>query len=102
MVLGGETWHVMTGAKVITGIQLLPLPYQFQAIQYFVVDEKLKHLYFSFYDPRITLEKYQRVDLDITREMLGQTLHERLETEEETNGLIDSIIELGGNSETGF
>lgn len=102
IVLGGEKWHVMTGAKEKTGIQLLPPPYQFQALQYFVVDDKLQHLYFSFYDPRITLSKYQRVDVDIKRNDIEDRIKSRFEDEEKTIGLINSIIEEGGENEAGF
>lgn len=48
--------------------QKIPQDYEFQAIQYFVVNEKLKTLYFSFYDPRVTCKPFfyltiQRKDL---------------------------------------
>lgn len=33
--------------------QKLPSEYQFQSLQYFIVNSKLKYLYFIFYDPRI-------------------------------------------------
>lgn len=98
----GKAWPVMTGTKLKTGIDLLPIGYRFQALQYFVVDDKLQHLYFSFYDPRITLEKYQRVDVDIKRNDIKDLIKTRLNDEEETTGLIQSIIEEGGENEAGF
>lgn len=48
--------------------QKIPQEYEFQIIQYFIVNEKLKTLYFSFYDPRVVCMpffylKIQRKDL---------------------------------------
>ncbi len=38
--------------------QKLPSEYVFQAYQYFIINEKLKTLYFAFYDPRIPAKDF--------------------------------------------
>lgn len=36
----------------------LPIEYQFQVLQYFIVNPKLKTLYFGFYDPRVLVKPF--------------------------------------------
>jgi len=99
----GERWERVSGKKKHGSIlNYLPLQYRFQALQYFVVDDSLQHLYFSFYDPRVMLENYQRVDLDIQREEIQDKITDRLEVEKKTLELVDTIIEAGGENEAGF
>lgn len=38
--------------------------YWFQALQYFIVNEKLKTLYFVFYDPRVVAHPYHCIQID--------------------------------------
>ena len=38
--------------------QKLPSEYQMQIYQYFIINEKLKTLYFAFYDPRLTAKDF--------------------------------------------
>ena len=49
--------------------QKLPQEYQFQVYQYFIINPKLKTLYFAFYDPRIPAKDFffltiQRKDVE--------------------------------------
>ena len=98
----GETWEQMSGKKHGSVLDYLPATYRFQALQYFVVDDSLQHLYFSFYDPRVMLEHYQRVDVDIQREDIQGEITDRLEAEKKTLGVVGAIIEAGGENEAGF
>ena len=98
----GETWEQVSGKKHDSVLDYLPAPYRFQALQYFVVDDQLQHLYFSFYDPRVMLENYQRVDVDIQREAIQDEITDRLEAEKNTLGVVNTIIEAGGENEAGF
>lgn len=38
--------------------QQIPSEYEEQALQYFIVNDKLKTLYFAFYDPRVTVKDF--------------------------------------------
>lgn len=42
----------------------IPSDYEYQAIQYFIVNDKLKKLYFVFYDPRIPCKDYFVIELN--------------------------------------
>lgn len=42
----------------------VPDEYEEQKIQYFVVNEKLKKLYFAFYDPRIPAKEFFVIEID--------------------------------------
>jgi hypothetical protein len=98
----GETWEQVSGKKHDSVLDYLPAQYRFQALQYFVVDDSLQHLYFSFYDPRVMLEHYQRVDVDIKREAIQDEITERLEAEKKTLEVVGTIREAGGENEAGF
>lgn len=71
--------------------QKLPSEYNFQSLQYFIVNPKLETLYFAFYDPRIPnkdffyltinrkdiaedIEKYKQEQLEILKEVEKITL----------------------------
>lgn len=65
--------------------QKLPSEYEFQALQYFIVNEKLQALYFCFYDPRIpsipffylTISRFELVeDIKKYRQYQQDTLKE--------------------------
>jgi predicted phage-related endonuclease len=60
----------------------IPSEYEEQYIQYFVVNDKLKKLYFAFYDPRIPAKDFfyftiERKDIE---EKIKEQLEEQLET----------------------
>lgn len=38
--------------------QKIPQDYEFQVLQYFIINEKLKKLYFCFYDPRVIVKPF--------------------------------------------
>ena len=61
----------------------VPSEYEMQAIQYFIVNEKLERLYFSFYDPRMT-GKLQFFFLEIKREEVSEKIDEYLAYQQKT------------------
>jgi|SRR3990167_5335954 len=66
----------------------IPSEYEFQVLQYFIVNDKLKKLYFIFYDPRSPIDMFfleqNRVDLE-------SKISEYLELEKEVLRQIDEI-----------
>ena len=52
----------------------IPSEYEDQALQYFIVNDNLKKLYFIFYDPRMTVKDF--FFFEITRESLGEKISE--------------------------
>lgn len=57
------------------------LDFSFQAIQYFVVNEKLKALYFTLYDDRVVLDSLAHHVITIERSQVGEQIREQLEME---------------------
>lgn len=55
----------------------IPDEYEYQALQYFIVNDKLKTLYFVFYDPRLLAKPFHMV-----------TLH-RKDVKEKVDGLLE-------------
>lgn len=84
----------------------IPADYYEQAVQYFVVNEKLKKLYFAFYDPRFALfgaEGKIAVDespnaklaffyLELKREDIEQNIADYLEFEKTILAEVDEIV----------
>lgn len=52
----------------------IPSEYEDQVLQYFIVNDKLKKIYFIFYDPRLTVKDF--FFMEITRESLGEKIDE--------------------------
>uniref|UniRef100_A0A6H1ZB00 Putative exonuclease n=1 Tax=viral metagenome TaxID=1070528 RepID=A0A6H1ZB00_9ZZZZ len=44
----------------------VPAEYKYQVIQYFIVNEKLKTLYFVFYDPRLKIKDFHVITINRT------------------------------------
>lgn len=44
--------------------QEIPAEYEYQALQYFIVNEKLKKLYFCFYDPRVIAKPFFYIEIE--------------------------------------
>jgi len=68
--------------------QTIPSEYHYQVLQYFVVNDDLKTLYFVFYDPQITKDLFW---IEVTREELGDEVKYCLDLEIETLAKIDEI-----------
>lgn len=67
--------------------------YREQVIQYFIVNEKLRTLYFTLYDERISLEKYMHHVIVINREDIEDEIQEQKQMQLETLAEIDKLIE---------
>jgi len=68
--------------------QEIPSEYHYQVLQYFVVNDDLKKLYFVFYDPQITKDLFW---IEVTRESLGDEIKECFDLEVETLKKIETI-----------
>ena len=73
--------------------QLVPDEYYFQALQYFMVNDKLKTLYFIFYDPRIPAKNFfyltlKRSDL---KDEIKMYLDYQKQTIEEVNEIVNKL-----------
>lgn len=68
----------------------IPTEYEFQVLQYFIVNEKLKKLYLVFYDPRLSVKQlfYQT----ITRKQVQEDIDKYLEYEKNTLEEINQIV----------
>lgn len=44
--------------------QTIPVEYDFQKLQYFIVNEKLQKLYFTFYDPRLLAKPFFIIEVN--------------------------------------
>jgi putative phage-type endonuclease len=71
----------------------VPNEYEYQVLQYFIVNDNLKKLYFVFYDPRLSVASF--FYLEITRESLEQDIGNYLEYQknvlEEVNEIVNKL-----------
>lgn len=70
--------------------QKIPSEYVDQAIQYFVVNDDLEKLYFTFYDPRIQCKDFFYIEM--TREELQDKIDTRLDQEKTAIAEINRIV----------
>lgn len=70
--------------------QKVPDDYEFQALQYFIVNEKLKTLYFVFYDPRIPSKDY--FVITVNRKDVEEQVKEYLEYERAVIADVNQIV----------
>lgn len=68
----------------------IPSDYEYQAIQYFIVNEKLKKLYFVFYDPRVPCKDY--FVIEINRKDLEDDIKFCLDSEIDKMNRIEEIV----------
>lgn len=66
----------------------IPSEYEYQAIQYFVVNDELQKLYFIFYDPRITKDLFW---IEIERKDIEDKIAETLTLEIEALNKINEV-----------
>ena len=66
----------------------IPSEYEYQALQYFVVNDDLKKLYFVFYDPRLPIDIFW---IEISRSDIEDKIKEMLETERDAIKRIKEI-----------
>lgn len=67
----------------------IPDEYEFQVLQYFIVNDKLEKLYFCFYDPRIPAQDF--FYYTVTRDIVKDKIDEYLEFEKDLLAKIDDI-----------
>lgn len=67
----------------------IPKEYEEQALQYFIVNDKLKTLYFCFYDPRMPKDFFY---IEIKREDVEDKIAEFLELQERALAEIEDIV----------
>jgi len=70
--------------------QQVPSEYEFQKLQYFIVNDKLKTLYFAFYDPRLLAKPF--FYLTIQRKDLEEEIKQYLEYQKQTLKEVDEIV----------
>jgi putative phage-type endonuclease len=74
----------------------VPSEHEFQVLQYFIINEDLKTLYFAFYDPRIPAKDF--FYLTIKREELAEDIKKYKEIEintlKEINKIVKSLIKF--------
>lgn len=70
--------------------QKIPKEYEHQATQYFVVNDKLKKLYFVFYDPRVRHKDFFYIE--INRKDLEEDIKKYLEFEKQTLIEVEEIV----------
>jgi hypothetical protein len=73
----------------------VPDEYEYQVLQYFIVNENLKTLYFVCYDPRFAINPNIKLDffyLTITRKQVDDQVKEILEYERATIKEVDEIV----------
>jgi len=68
----------------------IPSEYQEQKIQYFVVNDKLKKLYFVFYDPRIPAKDY--FVIEIKREDIEDEIQFYLDYQKQVLAEVEQIV----------
>ena len=73
--------------------QEIPDEYEFQKLQYFIVNDKLQTLYFAFYDPRLLAKPFFYITVnrkDIEKE-IEQYLNYQRETLAEVNAIVNQL-----------
>ncbi len=73
--------------------QKVPDEYEFQRLQYFIVNDKLKKLFFVFYDPRIPCKDffYLEIDRKDVQEEVDLYLDYQRTTLQEVNDIVNSL-----------
>ena len=69
--------------------QKIPSEYELQVMQYFIVNDNLRTLYFVFYDPRVTRDFFY---LTFTRKELKEDIEKYIAYEKETLAEVDEWV----------
>lgn len=70
--------------------QKIPDEYEFQKLQYFIVNEELETLYFAFYDPRLLAKPF--FTIEVSREEVQKEVDEYLEYEKNVLEEVKEIV----------
>lgn len=68
----------------------IPSEYQDQVLQYFIVNDKLKKLYFVFFDPRMTVKDY--FVFEVTRAELKEKIKEYFDYQVSVLAEVDKVV----------
>lgn len=73
--------------------QAIPNEYEYQVLQYFIVNDSLKTLYFCFYDPRLSVKDffYVTVERETVKEKITEYLDYQTKMIEEINGIVNKL-----------
>lgn len=71
--------------------QKIPKEYEFQALQYFIVNEDLQTLYFCFYDPRITVLPFHYIEVKRNQEEVDTYKQYQLEKLKKIEEIIEKL-----------
>jgi len=71
----------------------VPSEYDFQVLQYFIVNEKLEKLYFIFYDPRLSVKDFFFIEINraVLQAQIDNYLKFQKETLEEINEIVNQL-----------
>lgn len=77
----------------LMGEHFIPDEYEFQVLQYFIVNDKLQKLYFVFYDPRLSVKDffYRTIERKEIKEDIKKYLEYQRKTLEEVNNIVNSL-----------
>lgn len=75
--------------------QEVPNEYEFQILQYFIVNDKLEKLYMVFYDPRLLAKPLHW--LEVRREDVQKDVEKYLQYQKETLDEVDQIVNTLSN-----
>lgn len=69
----------IVGHEDTRDFDFVPDKYKTQVLQYFVVNDNLKTLYFSFYDDRVYMQAAQHVVLTVTRDSIESEIKDHMD-----------------------
>jgi len=71
----------------------IPDEYYNQALQYFIVNDKLEKLYFAFYDPRLSVKKffYMTMERGYLQAQIKRYFEFQIETLKEVNEIVNKL-----------
>lgn len=95
--MAGQILPEYTLNQQSTGFDFVPDKYKSQALQYFVVCDTLKTLYFSMYDPRIYSEARHQI-IPIHRKDIEPLITTHKQRQLTTLNLIDTISKMTGDT----
>ena len=72
----------------------IPSEYEYQALQYFIVNDKLQKLYFCFYDPRVIAKPFFFIEVLRDVEKVEELKKYQLEKLAKVEELINSLIQF--------
>lgn len=70
----------------------VPDEYEYQKLQYFIVNDKLQKLYFVFYDPRLLAKPFHMIT--VTRKEVQEEVDSLLETQRTMIAEVERIVNL--------